>query len=242
MEQEIGLIGRCVKMLLIDSREDSQLAKQIIKLCDKNNEPYEKIWLEIGDYVIQSTPSLCIEAKSTADFLQSIRNKRLFNQLDNMDKEYDMNVLLIYGSLDDAISYLDKSGKYGGLQWRNKLKQMLVGAVASITIHTDTKVIWVDTYRTASHIVLSCLSHIDKKLILEKQLPKKIRTEDVRIDLLTQIKGISNKKAKNLLKKFGSIAEISLATDAELCEIAGIGKNTAINIFKALNNERKVKY
>ena len=119
---------------------------------------------------------------------------------------------------------------------------MFVGALSSITMHTDTKVVWVDTYRTAAHVVMSCYSHIDKKLILEKQLPKKIRTEDVRIDLLTQIKGISNKKAKDLLKKFGSIAEIALATSDEICKIDGIGKGTALNIFKALNNEKKVKY
>jgi len=228
-------------MLLIDSREDSQLCKHIIKLCDKQKQPYEKKWLEIGDYVIQSTPSLCVEAKTTADFLQSVRNNRIFNQLDNMDKEYDVNILLIYGNLNDAISYLDKVGM-GSIQWRNKLKGMFIGALASIIMHTDTKVVWVDNYRTAANLVVASYVKVDKKLIIQKQLPKKIRTDDVRIDLLTSIKGITVDKAKLLLKKFGNINEIGNTTEKEICKIEGIGSVTARNIYVALNSERRVKY
>ena len=227
-------------MLLIDSREDSQLCKHIIKLCDKQNQPYEKKWLEIGDYVIQTTPSLCVEAKTTADFLQSVRNNRIFNQVDNMDKEYDVNILLIYGNLNDAISYLDKVG--GSIQWRNKLKGMFVGALASIIMHTDTKVVWVDNYRTAANLVMASYIKIDKKLIIQKQLPKKIRTDDVRIDILTTIKGITINKAQTLLEKFGNINEIGNTTEKEICKIEGIGSVTARNIYVALNNEKVVKY
>ena len=227
-------------MLLIDSREDSQLCKHIIKLCDKQNQPYEKKWLEIGDYVIQTTPSLCVEAKTTADFLQSVRNNRIFNQVDNMDKEYDVNILLIYGNLNDAISYLDKVG--GSIQWRNKLKGMFVGALASIIMHTDTKVVWVDNYRTAANLVMASYIKIDKKLIIQKQLPKKIRTDDVRIDILTTIKGITINKAQTLLEKFGNINEIGNTTEKEICKIEGIGPVTARNIYVALNNEKVVKY
>ena len=229
-------------MLLIDSREDSQLSKHIVKLCDKENKPYEKKWLEIGDYVIQTTPSLCVEAKSSADFLQSVRNNRVFNQIDNMDKEYDVNILLIYGNLDDAVSYLDKKGYGSSVKWKNKLKGMFVGALSSITIHTDTKVVWVDNYRTAAHIVLSCYANINKKLIIQKQLPKKIRTDDVRIDMLSTVKGISIEKAKLLLKKFGTINELLNANEKEICTIEGIGKGTAQNIHEVFSAEDEVKY
>tara|TARA_R110002020_G_scaffold99855_1_gene236663 strand:+ start:51 stop:734 length:684 start_codon:yes stop_codon:yes gene_type:complete len=227
-------------MLLIDSREDSQLSKHIIKLCDKEKQPYEKKWLEIGDYVIQTSPSLCVEAKTTADFLQSVRNNRIFNQVDNMDKEYDVNILLIYGDLNEAVSYLDRVGS--SIKWRNKLKGMFVGALASIMMHTDTKVVWVDNYRTAANVVVASYMKIDKKLIIQKQLPKKIRTDDVRIDLLTSIKGITVNKAKLLLKKFGNINEIGNTTEKEIRKIEGIGSVTARNIYVALNSERGVKY
>jgi Fanconi anemia group M protein len=225
-------------MIQIDSREDSQLSRHVIDLCDKQNIEYEKIWLEIGDYIIGDC---CIEAKSAADFLQSVRNNRIFNQLDNMDRTYNKNIILIYGTLDDAIAYLERTN-YNSIKWRTKLKKKFVGALTSIALHTDVKPVWVDSYRTASHIILATVAHIDKELIIHKELPKKIRTDDVRVDVLSEIKGVSVEKAKALLKTFGSIAEIIMATNKEICKLDGIGPKTAANILNALNSEKEVKY
>ena len=224
-------------MLLIDSREDSQLSRNVEKIFSNMKKPHEKIWLEIGDYVVQSEPSLCIEAKTTADFLQSVKNKRIFNQIDNMDREYDNNILLIYGNLQDATEYMTKNMKY-----KRQLKKQFIGALSSIALHTDIKPIWVDNHKSAAHVIAALYTLAEKKLIIHKQLPKKVRTDDVRIDVLTQIKGISISKAKELLKKFGSIAELVVASQNELCEVEGIGKVTASNIHKAFNQEREVKY
>jgi ERCC4-type nuclease len=225
-------------MIQIDSREDSQLSRHVIDLCDKQKIEYEKIWLEIGDYIIGDC---CIEAKSAADFLQSVRNNRIFNQLDNMDRAYNKNIILIYGTLDDAIAYLDRTN-YNSIKWRTKLKKKFVGALTSIALHTDVKPVWVDSYRTASHIILATVAHIDKELIIHKELPKKIRTDDVRVDVLSEIKGVSVDKAKALLSTFESIAEISMATNSAICKIDGIGNITADNILQALNSEKEVKY
>tara|TARA_R100000700_G_C3160557_1_gene136758 strand:+ start:33 stop:716 length:684 start_codon:yes stop_codon:yes gene_type:complete len=225
-------------MIQIDSREDSQLSRAVIKICEQQKIEYEKIWLEIGDYIVGDC---CIEAKSAADFLQSVRNNRIFNQLDNMDRTYNKNIILIYGTLDDAIGYLERT-QYNSIQWRTKLKKKFVGALTSIALHTDVKPVWVDSYRTAAHIILATVAHIDKELVIHKELPKKIRTDDVRVDVLSEIKGVSVDKAKALLKSFGSIAEISMANIPDIVEIKGIGNKTAYNILKALNSENEVKY
>lgn len=225
-------------MIIIDSREDSQLSRAVEDIAKRKKIETEKKWLEIGDYVIGDC---CIEAKSAADFLQSVRNKRIFNQLDNMDRTYNKNIILIYGTLDDAISYLQRT-QYNTSAWRVKLKQMFVGAITSIALHSDVKPIWVDNYKTASHIIVATTQHIDKQLIIHKELPKKIRTDDVRVDILTEIKGVSVEKAKALLKTFGSIAELSMANIPDITKLKGIGNKTAYNILKALNTEEEVKY
>jgi ERCC4-type nuclease len=225
-------------MIKIDSREDSQLSRALIELCNNMKIDYEKIWLEIGDYIIGDC---CIEAKSSADFLASIRNDRIFNQLDNMDRTYNKNIILIYGNLDDAIQYLKRT-KHNNLKWRNKLKKMFVGALTSIALHTDVKPVWVDSYRTAAHIIVATTEHIDKDLIIHKSLPKKIKTDDVRVDILTEIQGVSVKKAQALLKSFGSIVEISMATAQDFIKLKGIGLKTGHNILKALNSEDEVRY
>ena len=225
-------------MIIIDSREDSQLSRAVETIAERKKIETEKKWLEIGDYVIGDC---CIEAKSAADFLQSVRNKRIFNQLDNMDREYNKNIILIYGTLDDAISYLQRT-QHNSPAWRVKLKKMFVGAITSIALHTDVKPIWVDNYKTASHIIVATTQHIDKELIIHKELPKKIKTDDVRVDILTEIKGVSVEKAKALLKTFGSIVELAMANIPDITKIKGIGKKTAYNILKALNTEEEVKY
>ena len=62
--------------------------------------PFEQKWIEIGDYVFDD---VCFEAKSTTDFLGSVMSKRLWTQLDNMDRHYHTNVVIIYGTMDEAI-------------------------------------------------------------------------------------------------------------------------------------------
>lgn len=225
-------------MIIIDSREDSKLSGAVIRIAKANKIDTEKKWLEIGDYIIGDC---CIEAKSTADFLQSVRNKRIFNQLDNMDREYNKNIILIYGTLDEAISYLNRT-QHNSPAWRDKLKKMFIGALTSIALHTDVKPIWVENYNIAAHIIVASSKHIDKNLIIHKELPKKIKTDDVRVDILTEIKGVSVDKAKALLKTFGSIAEISMSSIDDIIKHKGIGKKTAEYILKALNEEKEVKY
>lgn len=225
-------------MIRIDSREDSQLSRHLIEICKREKIEYEKVWLEIGDYIIGDC---CIEAKSSADFLQSVRNNRIFNQLDNMDRTYNKNIILIYGDLDYALSYLKRT-QHNTVAWRSKLKKMFVGALTSIALHTDVKPVWVDSYRTAAHIIAATTKHIDKELIIHKELPKKIKTDDVRVDILTEIQGVSVDKAKALLKSFGNIAELSMASITDIVKHKGIGKVTATNILKALNEEKEVSY
>tara|TARA_R100001224_G_scaffold13025_1_gene6385 strand:+ start:167 stop:850 length:684 start_codon:yes stop_codon:yes gene_type:complete len=227
-----------MEMIIIDSREDSQLSRTLESFAERAKVKTEKKWLEIGDYIVGDC---CIEAKSAADFLQSVRNKRIFNQLDNMDRTYNKNIILIYGTLDDAIEYLHRT-QYNSTSWRNKLKKIFVGALTSIALHTDVKPIWVDNHRTAAHIILATTEHIDKNLIIHKELPKKIKTDDVRVDVLSEIKGVSVEKAKALLDTFGSITEVAMSNVDDIIKHKGIGKVTAENILKALNSEDEVKY
>ena len=119
---------------------------------------------------------------------------------------------------------------------------MFVGALTSIALHTDVKPIWVDNHRTAAHIILATTEHIDKNLIIHKELPKKIKTDDVRVDVLSEIKGVSVEKAKALLDTFGSITEVAMSNVDDIIKHKGIGKITAENILKALNSEDEVKY
>ena len=78
--------------LIIDSREKSDFSNEVIRKANRINVLNKKEWLEVGDYVIGDA---CFEAKSAQDFLQSIMNKRIWTQLDNMDRCYKTNIVII---------------------------------------------------------------------------------------------------------------------------------------------------
>ena len=69
---------------------------------------------------------------------------------------------------------------------------------------------------------------------------KKINTTDLRIDVLTTIKGLSEKKAKLLIKKYGSIMEIGETSASEIEKIEGFGKTLATRVLDVLNSEDKL--
>ena len=90
-------------MLIIDSREKkgSKLVDLVETKATSLSIPYEKKWIEVGDYVYDD---VCFEAKSSIDFLGSVLSKRIWTQIDNMDRHYKTNVVIIYGTIEEAIS------------------------------------------------------------------------------------------------------------------------------------------
>ena len=124
----------------------------------------------------------------------------------------------------------------------DKMKRRMVGAMSAITLNTNTKVVWIPNTRDAAEFIVACFYNKDKEVDLSKMLPKKKRTDDVRIDILTQIKGITKEKAKLFLKTYGSIAKIAKSDVKSLTKIEKIGKITASNIKEALTDEKEVSY
>ena len=225
-------------MLMIDLREDSKLSSQVENKAIIANVKIEKRYLEIGDYVCGN---ICIEAKSVEDFLASVRNKRVFNQLSNMEDAYEKNILLVYGNLSKVGSYLNHTS-YNSPGWQGKLQKMFVGALSSITINTSIKTVWVTNTSEAAEFIVATAYHAKKDFKLTKMLPKKTRTDDARVDLLCTIKGISPKKAKQLLEDHLSILEVAMQDAKTLSNSEGIGKVTASNIVDIFNSEEEVKY
>tara|TARA_R100001440_G_scaffold16224_1_gene27504 strand:+ start:15327 stop:16022 length:696 start_codon:yes stop_codon:yes gene_type:complete len=230
-------------MLVIDSREKkgSLLVDLVEKKAKSLNIKTEKRWLEIGDYVFDD---VCFEAKSVTDFISSVMSKRIWTQIDNMDRHYNHNIVIIYGSLNEAIINImeNSKSKLPSPARSVMLNNKFLGAIGRITLDTDCKAFWVPTEREAAKIITAiCKMKPIEREVIRPEVFKRITTDDLRLDLLTSIKGVSIKKAKELIKEFGSIMEIGEQTIEELCIIDGIGTTVADRIIKVLNNEGKVK-
>jgi Fanconi anemia group M protein len=203
--------------------------------------PTETKWLEIGDYVFDD---VCFEAKSSTDFLGSVMNKRIWTQIDNMDRHYKTNIVIIYGSLDEAIYNVKRHTK-SKIQEPARtmmLNNKFLGAIGRITLDTDVKAFWVSSEEEAALIISAiCKMKPIVRDVIRPEVFKRITTDDLRLDVLTSIKGVSYKKAKALIKEYGCIMEIGEQSVHELCHMDGIGEKTAKRILDTLNSEDKVK-
>ena len=224
-----------VNKLIIDSRENSDLTKAVKHECIRLNIMTEKQWIEIGDYVFND---VCFEAKSTIDFLQSVINKRLWNQLDNMDRHYEHCILIIHGSIHQALAYPD----YVNINMPEQLiRNKFYGAIGKITLDTDVKLFWVEGPRKAAQIMTTiCKMRPIDRNVINPSLLKSITTDDLRVNLLGTIKGVSEMKAQMLIDEFGSLMEIGEAEIEELTKLDGIGTTIANRIIDVLNSEDKV--
>ena len=228
-------------MLVIDSREKSKLAELVEKEAKRLHVITEKRFLQIGDYVCGD---VCFEAKSTTDFLGSVMSKRLWTQIDNMDRHYTTNVIIIYGTIDEAIlSIIENSPNNMPVKARAvMLQNKFMAAIGRITLDMDAKPFWVSNVEQASEIIASVAKMQPKeRKVIQPEVFKRVTTDDLRIDMLTSIKGVSSKKAKDMIKQFGSLMEIGECSAFELQAIDGIGKTLAERIITTLNSEEKVK-
>jgi ERCC4-type nuclease len=230
-------------MLIIDSREKegSKLVKLVESKAKALNIQTEKKWLEIGDYVFDD---VCFEAKSTTDFLGSVISKRLWTQIDNMDRHYKTNVVIIYGTIEEAIFNTKKYSKANIQEPARSimLNNKFLGAIGRITLDTDIKAFWVPTEEEASLIITAiCKMKPIQRDVIRPEVFKRVTTDDLRLDVLTSIKGVSIKKAKLLIKEYGSVMEIGEQTEEELQFLEGIGLVLASRILNTLNSEKKVK-
>ena len=171
-------------------------------------------------------------------------SKRLWTQIDNMDRHYQTNVVIIYGDIQEAImNVIQHSPSKIPIGTRSiLLNNKFLGAIGRIVLDTDVKPFWVQTEEEASLIItaISKMKPLTRNAI-EPQVFKRITTDDLRIDLLSSIKGVSIKKAKQLVKQHGSIMEIGECSEFELQAIEGIGETLAKRILSTLNSEEKVK-
>lgn len=230
-------------MLIIDSREKA--GSKLVELVEAKAKalaiPTEKKWIEVGDYVYDD---VCFEAKSSIDFLGSVLSKRIWTQIDNMDRHYKTNVVIIYGTIKEAIDAIIENS-YSKMPIASRkiiFNNKFLGALGRITLDTDVKAFWVPTEKEAALLITSVckMKPIDRDVI-RPQVIKRISTDDLRLDVLTSIKGISIKKAKALLNKFGSIVEIAHTPANEISSIDGIGPTIASRVLEVLNTENKVK-
>lgn len=201
--------------IIIDYREKNSL---VYSYLIKQGFPVEFKELKIGDYIVKDT---IIERKTVSDFISSMLNHRLRNQIEEL-KQYKNKLLVIEGISEQELYKEDREGVSA-----NAIR----GFLLSILLKHKIPIIFSkDSEDTAKFIgVLSKRKETEINLNAKKKtLNKKEQLQFI----IESFPGVGPIKAKKLLKKFGSIQNIILAPTEDLKEIAGVKASSIREIIE----------
>lgn len=208
-------------VIYADTREANSRIIQILKkLCEVREKQ-----LPVGDYILSSR--VCVERKSSADFVQSIIDKRLFGQLEELKKNFSRPILIVEGG------HMLENG-------RNVHPNAIRGALASIGVDYAIPIIWTQTQMDTAHQMLAIAK---REQLGRKRLPglrarKKTRSARERQEyLVAGLPKISTEKARRLLEHFGTPEKVFAASEADLKETDGIGDDLAKQIRRLLTEK-----
>ena len=208
------------KKVIMDYREKNSLVYSNLIKLGLNVEVRE---LKVADYIVND---VAIERKTVPDFISSMINKRLPNQLLSL-QEYKNRILLIEG--------IEKQELYSEVRYSNgKMHPNSIrGFLISILLKYRTPIIFTKNSEDTARFILVLAKRKEKELPLNvsrKTLNKKERMQFI----LEGFPGIGPKSAKKLLEKFTTIKKIINSSKEELKGV--IGKKA--EIIKDLVDEK----
>lgn len=187
------------KEIIADFREKNSMI--IANLVEKKN--HVKIQqLDIGDYLIGD---IAIERKTWPDFINSMIDKRIFCQLNNL-KKFPKSFLIIEGNEE---------------QVKNKdLIKPAKGLILSIVTEYKTPIIFTKSEEETSEI-LSILAKKQESSFSLRPSRSVSSIQDKKQFILEGFPGIGPKTAQMLLEKLNTLKRIFSANEKELKEILG---------------------
>ena len=206
--------------ILVDFRER---ASGIIDLLRKEEVTLEIGKVPYGDYIINE--AITIERKTARDFLISIIDGRLFNQLSNLKKKCIHPLLLIEGNPFETDLQFDPQTIRGALVSTQAIWYIPIVSSESIQ---ETKNILLMMGRQEE----SCSDVVPLR---GGYRPKRLKFRQLYI--LQGLPQVGPTLAKRLLEHFGSISKMIGASIDELMKVEGIGKESAKKIRDVLDVE-----
>jgi Fanconi anemia group M protein len=184
--------------------------------------------LEVGlvpyaDYIIND--AITIERKTARDFLISIIDGRLFNQLSNLKKHCLRPLLLLEGNPYETDLAFDPLAIKGAL-----LSTQAIWYIPVIFSRSkeETRDLFLMLGRQEE-------SNLDVAPLRGGYRPKRLKSRQ--LYLIQGLPQVGTTLAKRLLEHFGSVAGIVNATIAELICVEGIGQVAAKAIREILDEE-----
>jgi len=209
--------------LIADIREKNSLV--IAELTELGID-VEVISLKLADYLISN--EIAVERKTINDFVSSMINKRLIQQITDMKANYKFPLLII--EKEDHQEYC-KPSMHSNIH-ENAVRGMLLTVTTDFGIPT----IMTEGYQdTAKYLALLAKRQLqpDREISLVAKR-KAFSVKDQQKIILESFPGIGPALAKNIIKHFGSIKNFANSSLEELGKVPKLNKKKAIIIKKLL--------
>lgn len=188
--------------VFVDYREKNCLVPSEIVKCGCNVEFME---LKVADYIVKDT---AVERKTITDFISSMINRHLINQLEEM-KQFENRLLIIEGIKEQEL-YSDN--KVGGVS-ANAIR----GFLLSISLRHKVPIIFTkDEEDTARFICVLAKKESSSENPLNANKKTLDKNEQLQ-KIIESFPGVGPKTAKKLLQEFKTIKNI-LNSDLESLE------------------------
>jgi DNA excision repair protein ERCC-4 len=162
--------------------------------------------LPAGDYIVSDR--LVVERKTGADLAASIKDRRLFEQIERLNETFDAVVLVVEG----------QPVHISQASWQGALARALAsGASLLQTKGPDETAAWLERFHR--------LEGRPPSEVRGRPMPRRPtgNLADVAEDVLRCLPGVSSVGARRLLEHFGSLHAVFSADERELREVHGIG-------------------
>jgi ERCC4-type nuclease len=199
--------------IVVDHRERASGVPDVLGSLDTVELRFAE--LETGDYLIDD--QLVVERKTVEDFAKSIVDTRLFRQASRLRQASCRSALIIEGRLSAAEIGVSR--------------EAMQGALISLSLIFHVPVLRAaDKSETARLLVYAGRQLAGGEFELPPavwQHRKPRRPWHRKLHLLQALPGVGRDRAERLLAHFGTIERCLSASEAELCEVPGIGVRTA---------------
>ena len=205
--------------IIVDHRE---YRSNVVKNLAVKGTFVEPQQLDVGDYVLSSR--IGVERKNVDDFLESLIGGKLFRQMTRLRDAYSRPLLVLEGE-----NLLTK---------RNINHNAIFGSLASISVDFGIPVLTTkDAAETADllNVIAKREQKVDKKAVAVRGEKTQMSLRERQQFIIEGLPNVSAVIAKRLLSHFGSVKDIANATEEELLEVKGVGKNIATDIIKLLH-------
>jgi Fanconi anemia group M protein len=213
-------------IIFVDTREQSS---NVVRELSKKEDVFIKVkQLEIGDFILSN--EVVVERKTVNDFLESIIDGRLFNQLVSMASNFEKPLLLIEGNIEELYTLRDIH--------ENAVK----GALSSIMLNYRVPILFSrNLEETVSFLYLIAKrEQFGKDKDIRLRVGRKGLTDkELQQFIVESLPEVGPRLAKNLLKHFGSVKKIFNASEKKLMKVEKIGKKKAKKIRRIIDLEFK---